>query len=272
MPFVKLAYQERGSTKIKPETIGHADYGIDAPAVVRNLYIVGLVGALIWLTVAIGFWPGRISIPVAGVVITIELSGVGLGCAIGFLLTGSWMVWSSKVGKVKSRERLLDLISWKGNEQVLDLGCGRGLMLIGAAKRLTTGKAVGIDIWRAEDLSGNNSKAILENARRENVESRVEIATADMRKMPFANGTFNVVVSRFAIHNIYSAAERAKAIREVARVLKPGGHAIIEDIRYLNDYTATFAEDGCPDIRPVGSHASPLLASIITLGQFGRGH
>jgi len=38
---------------------------------------------------------------------------------------------------------------------VLDVGCGRGLLLIGAARRLTTGKAVGVDIWQAEDRVGN---------------------------------------------------------------------------------------------------------------------
>jgi cyclopropane fatty-acyl-phospholipid synthase-like methyltransferase len=31
-------------------------------------------------------------------------------------------------------------------EAVLDVGCGRGLMLVGAARRLKTGKAVGIDL------------------------------------------------------------------------------------------------------------------------------
>jgi cyclopropane fatty-acyl-phospholipid synthase-like methyltransferase len=43
----------------------------------------------------------------------------------------------------------------RGDETVLDVGYGRGLHLIGAAKRLTTGKAPGVDIWQAEDLSGN---------------------------------------------------------------------------------------------------------------------
>ncbi len=253
------------------KAVTRADYGIDAPKVVRNLYIVGSVGLLVWFTTAVGFWSGRAIITVASVEINMELSRVGLGCAIGFLLTGSWMIWSSKVNKVKSRERLLDLISWKGDEQVLDLGCGRGLMLIGAAKRLTTGKATGIDIWQAEDLSGNGSEATLENARRESVENRVHIKTADIRQIPFADCTFDVVVSRAAIHNLYSANERAKVIREVARVLKPGGHAIIEDIRHLHEYAATFAQHGCSDVRLVGSRVVAVLATLITMGSIRPG-
>ena len=39
-----------------------------------------------------------------------------------------------------------------GDEKVLDVGCGRGLLLIGAAKRLKSGKATGIDVWDASVL------------------------------------------------------------------------------------------------------------------------
>jgi predicted nicotinamide N-methyase len=42
------------------------------------------------------------------------------------------------------------------NGQVLDVGTGRGLLLIAAAKKLSgSGRAVGIDIWKASDLSEN---------------------------------------------------------------------------------------------------------------------
>src|SRR6185295_19128098 len=101
---------------------------------------------------------------------------------------------------------------------------------------LTTGKATGIDIWQTQDLSGNKMEATLENARREGVAGRVEIQTADMRKMPFSDGTFDVVVSRAAIHNLYDAGDRAAAIREIARVMKPGFLALIEDIRHFRQY------------------------------------
>jgi ubiquinone/menaquinone biosynthesis C-methylase UbiE len=181
------------------------------------------------------------------------------------------MVWSSKAGKIGDRERLLDLLQWTGNERVLDLGCGRGLMLIGAARRLTTGKASGVDIWQAEDLSGNKPEATLENARREGVGDRVSIETADMRKLPFPDGTFDVVVSRAAVHNIYSAGGRAEAISEVARVLKPGGHAIIDDIRHLGEYRETFARHGCTDAGPAGSLFVSLILIVLTMGSLRPG-
>jgi cyclopropane fatty-acyl-phospholipid synthase-like methyltransferase len=50
---------------------------------------------------------------------------------------------------------------------LLDVGTGRGLLMIGAARRLTSGKAVGIDIWNVEDLSGNALKRTEDNIRAE---------------------------------------------------------------------------------------------------------
>ena len=134
------------------------------------------------------------------------------------------------------------------------------------AKRVGAGHATGIDLWQSEDLSGNRADATLENARREGVSSRVDVQTGDMRQLPFADGEFDVVVSRAAIHNLYSADERAKAIREVARVLKPGGHALIDDIRHGREYAMTFAANGCSEIRSVTPRITAALVTVITLG------
>jgi SAM-dependent methyltransferase len=242
------------------------DYGIDAPGVVRNLFLVGVIGWLVWGTATLDLWSGQIVIPLPGIRLIFPLAGMGFGCGIGFTLMGVWMVWDSKIGKVRSRELLLRRITWTGKERVLDVGCGRGLMLVGAAQRLRTGKATGIDIWQAEDLSGNRPEATLENARREGVLDRVEVQTGDMRQIPFADNTFDVVVSRAAIHNLYETADRAQAISEIARVLKPGGRALIEDIRHHQQYTTVFTEHGCADVRRVGSHVVYVLLLLITFG------
>src|SRR5262245_36557407 len=168
-----------------PRPTPRADYGLDAPKVVRNLFIFGAIGLALWLTAKAGLWSGVVRIPAGRSHIGSSLAFTGLWCAIPLFFTGSWMVWDSKIGKVAGREKLLDRIPWRGDEQVLDLGCGRGLMLIGAAKRLTTGTATGIDIWQSEDLTGNTPEATLDNARREDVASRVAVKSADMRQLPF---------------------------------------------------------------------------------------
>jgi 2-polyprenyl-3-methyl-5-hydroxy-6-metoxy-1,4-benzoquinol methylase len=258
--------------KQSAKPVGLPDYGLDAPGVVRNLLIVGVVGLSLLASTAIGIWSGEVALgPVAGIVLRFPLGGMGVWCGLGCGAMGIWMFWSSRVGKIRTREKLLGFIAWTGHEQVLDAGCGRGLMLIGAAKRLTTGRATGIDRWQEEDLSDNRPEGTLENARREHVEDRVEVKTGDMRELPFGDMSFDVVVSRAAIHNIYSADGRAIAIGEIVRVLKPGGQALIDDIRHLREYAAAFAECGCSDQRRIGSRTVAILLALITMGSLRPG-
>jgi arsenite methyltransferase len=205
-------------------------YGLDAPPVVRNLVLCSLAAWLLfalnfthWLPVIInGFqWP-----------------------ALGFAFGAASMVLSSRYGKLRRREVLLDRLSWRGNASVLDIGCGRGLMAVAAARRVPQGHVTGIDIWQSEDLSGNGPDAVAINASREGVAGRVETRTADMRELPFADATMDTVVSSQAIHNIYQAEGRDRAIDEIARVLKPGGQLLIDDIRHLPQYAARLRAAG----------------------------
>lgn len=242
----------------KPE---RADYGIDAPIAVRNMLIVWALAIVALVTRLAGVW-GRES-PFA--LVGRPLISVGLACGAMAI----WMICSSKFGKVRERETYLDLLEWRGDERVLDVGCGRGLFLIGAAKRLATGRAVGVDVWQAEDLSGNEPAATLNNARIEGVADRVEVQTADARKLPFDDASFDVVLSSAALHNIYKATERENAVREIARVLKVGGHVLIADVRHNRQYAATLRDAGV-NARCVQGIGSYVLTSI-TFGsiQFG---
>ena len=238
------------------------DYGLDAPGAVRNLFIFAGAGLLAWLTVKMHLWSGVLELGPFG----FALGRMGLGAVLVCGGMGAWMAWDSKVGKVRERERLLDLLAWTGRERVLDVGCGRGLMLIGAAKRLTTGSAAGIDLWQKEDLSGNRPEATLDNARLEGVAERVEVHTADMRKLPFPDASFDTVVSMMAIHNVYSAPGRADTLAEIARVLKPGGTVLIVDIRHLREYAAALRAGGCSDVRSASTDFGTIVLRIITLG------
>jgi arsenite methyltransferase len=205
-----------------------ADYGIDAPGLVRGFAVAGSSGVL----VGIILW--RLSDSFPGAWQSVAWAAFFMG--LPFLLTSLAMLWGSKVGKLKLRDRILAEVQLQGHEQVLDVGCGRGLMLLGVARHLTTGRAVGIDLWQERDQSGNAITTTEENARRENVAERVELHTGDMRELPFAEGRFDVIVSTFAIHNIPTAEGRLLAIHEIHRVLKPGGRLVLVDISYTHDY------------------------------------
>src|SRR5262249_3479132 len=136
------------------------DYGLDAPGVVRGFAIAGVL-----LAAATGVLVG------AGLPAAPPLFGLG---AVMFLATVAAMIHSSRRGKLLERDRLLDGLGLSGGEDVLDVGCGRGLLLIGAAKRLPGGRAVGVDVWSASDQSGNRREATLANAEAEGVGAPVD--------------------------------------------------------------------------------------------------
>jgi arsenite methyltransferase len=247
-------------TDTKP---ARADYGLDAPLVVRNLLIVGVLGVVSLMTHLLGVWSSRSYFSLLG--FPLIYSGITCGAM------GLWMIYSSKFGKVREREGFLDKLEWRGDERVLDVGCGRGLFLIGAAKRLTTGRAVGIDLWQESDLAGNSPSATINNAMIEGVADRVEVQTADARRLPFANASFDVVLSSMALHNIYNAGERQTAIREIARALKPGGRVLLVDMRHTTQYAATLRDAGFKEVRRVKGVVSHLL-TVITFGSLRSGY
>jgi SAM-dependent methyltransferase len=209
--------------------IKRADYGIDAPTVVRNFFLIGLAGSIVG-TALMKFGPGNLP----NGLVSFYATFLGIGAC--FVLQGLIMIWGSKVGKIRLRDKMIDSVLWRGDEQVLDVGCGHGLMLIGAAKRLTTGYALGVDIWQQEDQASNSPQATLENTLREGVSDRIGLRDSDARSLPFADESFDVILSSFAIHNIYDPVGREKAIKEIHRVLKPGGQLVLADIRYTSQY------------------------------------
>jgi len=209
-------------------------YGIDAPGVLATLLLIGVLGEVLGL-VAPPLMIGSVTI----------VFGVSMQIAGGiFLLEGALMLFYVKWGKLRHRDRMLAQIPFAGSEQVLDVGTGRGLLLIGAAKRLTSGRAVGIDIWSAKDLSGNAPERTRANIALEGVGGKVELRSEDACQMSFPDGSFDVVVSNLCIHNIPKQAGRDQACREIARVVRPGGMAVISDYKLTGKYAAVFSGIG----------------------------
>jgi SAM-dependent methyltransferase len=248
----------------KPE---RADYGVDAPTVVRNLLIVCALGIISLITRVAGVWDKESSFALLGRPL------ISAGLASGVMAV--WMICSSKWGKVRERETYLSLLEWRGDERVLDVGCGRGLFLIGAAKRLTTGRAIGIDKWQAEDLSGNEPAATLGNAAIEGVADRVDVQTADARNLPFDDASFDVVLASASLHNIYDASERQTAVREIARVLKVGGRVLLADVRHLREYAQTLREAGFDGELDAARSVQGVVSAVftgVTLGSVQVGY
>lgn len=224
----------------------HADYGIDAPKQFNRLLRRGIffivLGAVVYLM-------NRSDAPRGGLNLFIILALLGLG----FAAAAGVMYWSSRTAKPQYRDRILDALPWRGDEKVLDVGCGLGLFSIGAAQRLAKGsKVTGIDLWSTEDLSHNSANAAMANAKVEGVADRVRVENGDMRRLPYQPNSFDIVLSSMAVHNLPEAADRDGAVREMLRVLKPGGHLAILDIYYTGDYERLVEANGAEIIQRSG--------------------
>jgi SAM-dependent methyltransferase len=230
------------------------NYGFDAPGVIRWLLIFTLVSLLIG-------YEGYSLLKEGRPQLALGLCIYFCFTALTFLISALWMIYSSLRAKAQILARLVSDLQLSGNERVLDVGCGRGMLLIEIAKRLTTGKAYGIDLWIAKDQSGNSSQNTLENARLEGVEERIELQTADMCELPFSDETFDLIVSSLAIHNLPTEEERAQALKEIFRTLKQGGRIALLDIRNTAEYARFFEENGGSSVKispPIYHYCPPV--------------
>ena len=215
----------------KPEA---GTFGVDAPKVPLALgaaaLLLTIVGCL--LMIMEGLVPGLVTL--------IFAMFFGL-CACSYLYTtlqGKFVWWVD----------LLDNARLNGNEYAVDLGCGRGAVLISLAKRLTTGRVSGIDLWRNQDQSDGDIEATKYNARVCGVEDRVELNTGSITTLPYYDGQFDLVVSSLAIHNLKAREDRRKAISEAVRVLEPGGKIIIADTSHTEEYADWLSEAGMESV------------------------
>jgi len=202
-------------------------YGIDAPYV--SIFLAALGVFYVVMAIVTGKWMFCF---LSSLILAL------LGWHLHFTLRGKFGVWAE----------LLEGLRLRGDERIADLGCGRGAVLLMAAQHLTTGRAVGVDLWRRADQSGNSVEATQRNAVAEGVADRVELHTGDLTALPFQDRSFDVVLSSLALHNISGRAGRAKAVGEAVRVLRPGGRLVIVDVRAIPQHHAVLAKLGMKDV------------------------
>ncbi|BBU22279.1 class I SAM-dependent methyltransferase [Mycobacterium xenopi] len=215
-------------------------YGVDGDYRLIPAPVVFTIYALLCLSAAVlavrWLVDGRVLAGVAAAVVAVVLSAAGAGI-MRFSRRGKFEVWA----------RLLTDLNLRGDERVLDLGCGRGAVLLAAAKLVPRGSTVGVDIWR-EDQTGNCMAATLANAEAEGVADRVQLHTRDMTDLQFPDASFDVVVSSLAIHNLPGNKARLAAIDEAVRVLRPGGRLVIADIGFTRLYARRLRQCGMENV------------------------
>jgi arsenite methyltransferase len=217
------------------------DYGIDG-----SFHTISARGQAIGVAVdaaALAVWSG-ISLA-RGKRLTAALTGAS---SLGIAASAALYIYATKAGKFEVWNGIFDDLQLRGDETVLDMGCGRGAVLLAAAKRLPRGLAVGVDLWQA-DQTDNSPSATLTNAKLEDVADRIELHTADMTALPFDDNSVDVIVSSLAIHNIPSHDGRRKALNEAMRVLRPGGRLAIADLWETRQHAAHLRERGWRNVR-----------------------
>jgi arsenite methyltransferase len=219
---------------------GGVDYGFDAPGPFLVALVIGVLTLGVGLAARVADLPGDSVLRHVVWLAVVALVYVGAHA------------WARKVGKRREATRLLHAVAWRGDEAVLDVGCGHGILLVEAAKRLTTGRAIGVDVWSQKDQWRNGPEATLHNATLAGVADRVDVREADARELPFDDQSFDVVVSSLVVHNIKSRQQRERAIQEMVRVLKPGGRLAILDIFKTREYVWALRQDAMCEVHRSG--------------------
>lgn len=217
-----------GESRTEAIRHGQPRFGIDAPTLVLGFVAGGPL--LIAASLFAGLAPA--------LAWTLRYTGLVM------LAEALLMALSSLYGKRLVLRRMIGTLALRGDEHALDVGCGRGMLLLETARQLPRGHVTGIDLWSRRDQSGNAAAATARNAELAGLRDRVQIDTGDMRHLPYADASFDLVVSSLAIHNLPTETEREQAVREIARVLRPAGRLALLDFRHTAHYAHTLREAG----------------------------
>lgn len=101
------------------------------------------------------------------------------------------------------------------DDDVLDCGAGTGSTALLAAKKVGPGGSVTLF-----DMSGNMLDVATERLSASGISSRCRLVIGDMHVLPFADNSFDAVLSTYSMCPLYDPAQGA---RELYRVVKPGG-------------------------------------------------
>src|SRR4029077_16678298 len=116
------------SFRVLPDSGGVGRYGDDLPRREHGLWLATLGAGLVMLFAAIANAPG---LPLAAFCACVVLAGAAL-----------LLIWSSRVRNVRERARCVDRLELAEDAYVLDVCCGRGIILVEAARRVPDGLAV----------------------------------------------------------------------------------------------------------------------------------
>jgi len=203
--------------KIDGKDENKPNYGLVAVKYSIYMVIIGIIGIVIALIGSQVYFP-----------FNIILFFVGIPLAFICLYTGlSYIPFYYFMLKPEEKNDFWYEVFEKniqGNEHVLDVGCGKGRVAIKVAKLLNTGKVVGIDLFKGS--SGYSPDPAYRNAKIEKVFDKTEFKHGNLLKLEFPDNEFDIVTSGSVLHDVHGDKNKEMAMKEIFRVLKPGGKFI----------------------------------------------
>ena len=145
------------------------------------------------------------------------MEGVKDRLARGYSRTSALYDGLAGFGYLAAIRRLLPFVRLGPRPNILDVGCGTGLNLLEAARRFApTGLLVGIDI--------SPGMVALATAKARRLGAPARIILGDAERLPFPDATFDLVICNSVFHWFQ---DRPGTMRQMARVLKPGGYLVL---------------------------------------------
>ena len=131
------------------------------------------------------------------------------------------------VDERRFRGRLIQMAELKGDERILDIGCGTGTLDLMLFKLLDKGFICGIDI----------SAKMVKQAKRkvQRNDRKINYKVGNSKRLPYKNEVFDVVFTSLIYHHL-AYEEKEETLREIHRVLKPRG-------RYISAEFSQFPDD-----------------------------
>ena len=142
------------------------------------------------------------------------------------------------------------LLDAKSDDTILEIGFGGGYAIQRLSGVVTHGRLAGVDL----------SPTMVSQARRRNAAAvaagRVDLRLGEASQLPFTTASFD---KAFSIHSVYFWAQPMAALREVRRVLKPGGWLLLTLLPKAG--SAGAADSGTAEFHPyTGADVQALLS------------
>ncbi len=104
------------------------------------------------------------------------------------------------------------------------------------------------------------------------MDDRTEFQRADASKLPFADGTFDLVVSNLTFHEVKNSKNKMDVVKEALRVVKPGGRFVFQDLFLIKQYyglpeelTAAISAMGIKEIHFIDTSKAGFIPKALQL-------